>query len=56
MPATEDVVPSIFMLKEYGRITKKPVEIHYALIKDLNDSTGDMHRLGQLLKDKNIPV
>jgi hypothetical protein len=40
----------------YHELTGNPVEIHYALIKGVNDSIMDAEILANLIANRNIPV
>jgi 23S rRNA (adenine2503-C2)-methyltransferase len=50
------VMPSITALEFYHELTGNPVEIHYALIKGVNDSIMDAEILANLIANRNIPV
>jgi 23S rRNA (adenine2503-C2)-methyltransferase len=56
MPQALEIEPSIAALEFYKQLTGNSVEIHYALIDEINDYEADANILGRLLKNKNIPV
>lgn len=51
-----EIKPSLLAVEMYNLITKNPVEIHYTLINELNDSIEDAIKLTELIKDKNFNV
>jgi len=56
MPNSTDIKTSITTLELYHRYTGRAVEIHYTLIKDLNDTESDALKLTDLLRYRDIPV
>jgi len=56
MPATTNIKASIAALEFYKQVTGQSVEIHYTLIKDVNDSGEDLERLTALLINRDIPI
>lgn len=56
MPAATPIKPAVDALENYHKVTGQSVEVHFALIEDLNDSTHDAEQLCCLLKNKDIPV
>jgi 23S rRNA (adenine2503-C2)-methyltransferase len=56
MPAALSIGPSIAALEFYKKITGQSVEIHYALIDNVNDSVRHADELASLIKGRNIPV
>lgn len=56
MPTAAPIFASIDLLEDYRRITGNPVEIHYTLMRKVNDSAQDVLRLITLLQVPNIPV
>lgn len=56
MPASLDIESSIACVDFYHKYTGNPVEIHYALIDDVNDSEEDAIILSNLLKGKGFNV
>jgi len=56
MPMALDIRSAISALEFYKNITGNSVEIHYALMKDVNDSLKDAVALGKLLDKRDIPV
>ena len=51
-----EIKPTLLAVEMYNLITKNPVEIHYTLIDELNDSIEDAIKLTELIKDKNFNV
>ncbi len=56
MPSSSKIKASIAALEFYNQITGQPVEVHYTLIKDENDTNTDLSNLVDLLRNKNIPI
>jgi adenine C2-methylase RlmN of 23S rRNA A2503 and tRNA A37 len=56
MPNSTKIKASIAALEFYNQITGQPVEVHYTLIKDENDTNNDLSNLIELLEGKNIPI
>jgi 23S rRNA (adenine2503-C2)-methyltransferase len=56
MPTAAPIEQSLHLLHDYHRVTMNPVEIHYTLIKGVNDWYADGNRLRELLHDYKIPV
>jgi 23S rRNA (adenine2503-C2)-methyltransferase len=56
MPNALDIKASIAALEFYKQITGNAVEIHYTMIKDVNDGKNDAYTLSDLLKYRGIPV
>jgi 23S rRNA (adenine2503-C2)-methyltransferase len=56
MPSSTKIKASIAALEFYNEITGQPVEVHYTLIKDENDTNTDLSNLVDLLDGKNIPI
>lgn len=56
MPNATNIKASIAALEFYKEITGNPVEIHYTLIKDMNDSRQDIAWLIYFLEKRDIPV
>lgn len=58
MPAALDIAPSLDALCFYRNITGNSIEVHYALIENVNDDTEDAHYLALMVKSntRNIPV
>lgn len=56
MPHALGIVESSYMLRVYGHYTGNPVEVHYSLIKGLNDSKTDLANLITKFKNWNIPI
>ena len=56
MPATELIEESIKLVEKFMHITGNSAEIHYALIKNINDRENDLNELINLLRNRNIPV
>lgn len=58
MPSALDIKPSIAACNWYRQYTGNDVEIHYTLIKGVNDRSQDMTRLARLLRgtDFNIKI
>jgi 23S rRNA (adenine2503-C2)-methyltransferase len=56
MPYSLPVKQSISALEYYNLLTGNSVEIHYALIDNLNDSETEAKCLAELLNNRNIPV
>lgn len=56
MPNALDIKASIAALEFYKQITGNPVEIHYTMIKGVNDTNHDVWTLTDLLKHRSIPV
>lgn len=56
MPATYDLRHSLVLLEHYNLYTNNQCEIHYTLIKDVNDTNRDMDLLLHLVYGRGIPV
>lgn len=56
MPSVLDIASSIATINWYTIMTGMPLEIHYTLIKDVNDSAVDAYELGNLLSNTNCTV
>jgi adenine C2-methylase RlmN of 23S rRNA A2503 and tRNA A37 len=56
MPNSLEIKPSISALQTYHLLSGNPVEIHYALIEDVNDYYDNAHALCQLLVNTDINV
>ena len=56
MPASLDILSSLSCVDFYRKITKNPVEIHYTLIDNVNDTEQDAILLSTFLKDKDMNV
>lgn len=56
MPSAELIEESIELVEKYVCQTGNSAEIHYALIKDINDRDSDAEMLVSLLTDKPISV
>lgn len=56
MPASLDIESTIAAANFYKINTGNPVEIHYALIKDINDSSSDADELASLLQGTGFNV
>ena len=56
MPSAELIEESIELVEKFVRLTGNSAEIHYALIKDINDRDSDAEMLVALLTDKPISV
>ena len=56
MPNATNIKASIAALEFYKEITGQPVEVHYTLIKNENDSDDDISNLKQLLKNRGIGI
>ena len=56
MPASTNIKASIAALEFYRQVTGQSVEIHYTMIKDVNDSDSDISELIKLLKNRDIPI
>lgn len=56
MPNSLEIEPSLAAMDFYKHYTKNKVEIHYALIDGVNDTSEDQVRLCQLLKGKGFSV
>ncbi len=56
MPQAALIESSINIVENYSIKTGNPVEIHYTLIADVNDSDANVSRLAMLLRGRNIPI
>jgi 23S rRNA (adenine2503-C2)-methyltransferase len=56
MPKSLPIVTSLDLASRFQRDTENPVEIHYALIRDLNDTRDDAERLARLLQGRDFNV
>ena len=56
MPASYDIRHSLVLLEHYNLHTDNQCEIHYTLIKDVNDTNEDMDLLLHLVYGRGIPV
>jgi 23S rRNA (adenine2503-C2)-methyltransferase len=56
MPTAAPLVTSLGMIENYREATGNPVEIHYTLIAESNDTLTHVHQLISLLKEPKIPV
>ena len=57
MPAASPVVEGLEMIEEYMEETEQPVEIHYTLINNVNDSEEDLDKFEKLVTKKaNIKI
>jgi 23S rRNA (adenine2503-C2)-methyltransferase len=56
MPSAAPIMPSISALQFFRHIGGGSVEIHYTMIKGVNDGVDDAARLALLVRDKGIPV
>lgn len=56
IPRALPIEPSIKALQFYQAATGNAVELHYALIKDVNDSHNDLTALFYLLHKSKIPI
>ncbi len=56
MPSASPIMESISLLEFFKRYTQNSVELHYALISNVNDSEEDLSALPAMLKYRDIPV
>jgi 23S rRNA (adenine2503-C2)-methyltransferase len=49
MPSAWNIDNSIGALKIYNTITGNPIEVHYTIMDGVNDSDGDIQRLGEII-------
>ena len=56
MPASSDIRNSLALLEHYTLYTGNKAEIHYTLIKDVNDTNQDIDNLLHLVYGRGIPV
>ncbi|MCK5019761.1 MAG: radical SAM protein [Candidatus Peribacteraceae bacterium] len=56
MPNATNIETAISALEYYANLTGNEVEIHYALIDEVNDSDDNCKKLAKLLKGRNIPI
>ena len=56
MPAALSIKPSMTAVRFYAEWTGQPVEIHYALIDEVNDTEKDAERLAYLLSKVRFAV
>jgi 23S rRNA (adenine2503-C2)-methyltransferase len=56
MPAAMPIEASVAALEFYRKFTGQSVEVHYALIDDVNDGDEEAGELGELLQNRDIPV
>lgn len=56
MPKSLEIESSLAAMSFYKQVTGNKVEIHYALIEGVNDTTDDLMSLGDLLSDKGFNV
>ena len=56
MPASSDIRNSLALLEHYTLHTGNKAEIHYTLIKDVNDSNQDIDNLLHLVYGRGIPI
>jgi len=56
MPRSMDIIESIAAVDFFKKKTGNPVEIHYALLEDVNDTEQDAILLTNLIKDKDFNV
>lgn len=56
MPNALPIGPAIAALEFYRKLTGNSVELHYALIDGVNDRHVDVWSLGELLRNRDIPV
>ncbi len=54
MPAAMNPEDAFDLLKQYQNMTKKIVKVHYAFIKDQNDSVDDINAICDIVDRKNI--
>lgn len=56
MPVCSDIRNSLALLEHYTLYTGNKAEIHYSLIKDVNDTNADIENLLHLVYGRGIPV
>lgn len=56
MPKALEIEPALKILDTYQAITGGEVEIHYAMMNGINDTSEDLIRLYHMLKDRNFKV
>lgn len=52
MPSALELEPSLLMLKLYRSMTGNPIEVHYTIMKDVNDKYYHIGALAPLIDDK----
>jgi len=56
MPASSDIKNSLALLEHYMLYINNKAEIHYTLIKDINDTNQDIDNLLHLVYGRGIPI
>lgn len=56
MPAAASIKESVDLVEKFVCLTGNSAEMHYVLMRDINDRESDAEKLAALLKDRSIPV